>query len=958
MGTPDRGLIGRTAELDGLCDAVAGAAAGSGELILLAGEAGVGKTRLTEALMERTQVTVLRGGADRDATAPHGPIVSALRSLLRTDPQRLDETGPLRAHLALILPELGTPPGESDQATLFEAIRAALAEIGPALIVLDDLHWSDDATLDLLAHLAVPIRELPVLLVGIYRTDEFKGSHSLPRLRTELRRQGALREISLEPLGEEPTAALAEAALGGVASPDLRRTIYERTQGLPFFVEEVGRALRASDLVRDGEQGLELRDGSELPVPDNVRDAILIRVAGLGDAGREAAEAASVVGQAFPLEVVCDLCSEDGVAELLGEGLLEETGEGRAAFRHALVREAIYENVPWLRRRSLHRELAERLSAEGKGSYEVAGHWQAAGEADRARMSLVDAVAEFSAVHAHRDAAAAGRRALELWSADDGANGRLELVERYAVCAELAGDLPEAERAWREACEIHEAQRDIRSVAEGTRRLAGIYALQGERVRATEMRMRSGEAFASAGREEDAAAERLVAAGYLQRRGEHTEAEQLAATAGDEARSAGRVDLEAEALGLQGVARAKRGDQDAGLELANAGLSLALENGLTARAGSLYQCLGTVFESGAEYGAARDAMASALDFCERAGEAEKQRVCRECMAYLLRELGEWTRASELCAELTADGSENPSSGVVADAIRGAILGFRGNTAAGRPLLAEANEIAIRIDLLSMQVDTSGALAMVADADGDVETAASHCRFLLDRWARSEDHHYAVWPLRWASSFFARQGDGEQTRACAEALGKIAAGSGYADALAALAHAVGEAALLDGEVELAARQFGQALELHQGLDIPFERAQISLRAGVALAAAGRREDALDRLADAHRAARKLGAEPLMAAAAAEVAALDESVERRLGSRAAASHEGAGLTRRELEVVRLVADGRKNKEIAEALVISTRTVDMHVRNILSKLDCRSRVEAASRATELGLIEKPVG
>ena len=134
-----------------------------------------------------------------------------------------------------------------------------------------------------------------------------------------------------------------------------------------------------------------------------MRDAILIRVAGPADAGREAAEAASVVGQAFPLEVVCDLCSEDGVAELLGEGLLEETGEGRAAFRHALVREAIYENVPWLRRRSLHRELAERLSAEGKGSDQVAGHWQAAGEADRARMSLVDAVAEFSAVHAHRE---------------------------------------------------------------------------------------------------------------------------------------------------------------------------------------------------------------------------------------------------------------------------------------------------------------------------------------------------------------------------------------------------------------------------------------------------------------------------------------------------------------------------------------------------------------------------
>ena len=136
-------------------------------------------------------------------------------------------------------------------------------------------------------------------------------------------------------------------------------------------------------------------------------------------------------------------------------------------------------------------------------------------------------------------------------------------------------------------------------------------------------------------------------------------------------------------------------------------------------------------------------------------------------------------------------------------------------------------------------------------------------------------------------------------------------------------------------------------------MPFERAQIELRAGVALAATGEREPALERLASAYRTARKLGARPLAAEAAREVAALGESVSRRLGTRAAADADGAGLSRRELEVVRMVAVGRTNPEIAQALFLSRRTVDMHVRNILRKLGCRSRVEATHRAGELGLL-----
>jgi DNA-binding NarL/FixJ family response regulator len=142
---------------------------------------------------------------------------------------------------------------------------------------------------------------------------------------------------------------------------------------------------------------------------------------------------------------------------------------------------------------------------------------------------------------------------------------------------------------------------------------------------------------------------------------------------------------------------------------------------------------------------------------------------------------------------------------------------------------------------------------------------------------------------------------------------------------------------------------RAVALHEDLDIPFERAQIELRAGVALAAAGERELALERLTSAHRLARKLGARPLAAEAAREVSELGGQ----LGSRAAADADGAGLSRRELEVVRLLSVGRTNREIAQERFLSRRTVVMHVRNIQRKLDCRTRVEAAHRAGELGLL-----
>ena len=190
---------------------------------------------------------LLSGAASHSGSVPYGPVVAALRSRLRADAGALAECGPLAAHLAMILPELGEAAPQTDRLTLFEAIRCALsrlAEDQPVLMVLDDLHWSDEATLELLSALAVPLDELSVLVIAAYRSDGLARDHGLRRLRHELRRARRLDELVLEPLELESVAELLAATLDSPPSPSLVRSVHDATQGMPFFVEELAAALR------------------------------------------------------------------------------------------------------------------------------------------------------------------------------------------------------------------------------------------------------------------------------------------------------------------------------------------------------------------------------------------------------------------------------------------------------------------------------------------------------------------------------------------------------------------------------------------------------------------------------------------------------------------------------------------------------------------------------------------
>lgn len=937
-------LVGRRAELAHLRHRLDLAADGAGGIVLISGEAGVGKTRLAGELACSATMPVLQGRAEQGRTAPYAPLVDVLRKLLHARPQAIDGCGPLRPHLAQLMPELGASAPDTDRATLFEAVRCAFAQIERALVVLEDLQWSDEATLELLAALARPLAELPVLVLCTYRSDGLPRRHGIRRLRNDLRRAGHLDEVDLRELDRVETADLLAQILGAKPSASLVGDIHDRTAGVPFFVEELAAAIRVAELLRQGRDGLELVERGDVPLPATIRDAVLIHASELTDAGRRAAEVAAVAGDGFDLRVVAELADEAGLDELLETGLVHEDGAvGR--FRHALTCEALYADIPWTARRRLHLRIAEQLEQSGAPAGEVAPHWTGAREDDRARDALLTAAHDSEAVYAYRDAAEQYRQALDGWADEADPARRATALAAYARCCELAGDLAEAARSWRE---LIVAAPDPGQVARAQRELAAVHELRGEGAAAVKARLAAATAFSSAGRPVDAVAEHIAVANHHQYASRHTEAIALAVRAQEDARGLGRLDLCARAMGIEGMARAKGDDYEAGLEIVRAALGLALEHDLTGASAELYQQLSVVLYHAADYPGAEVALDTAVALCDRHADPELLAVCQSCLAYVLLERGEWPRAVALCRTMLDEGH----AAFVADGVLGAIHAREGKLPSARRLLTGAIARAEQRDHYALSAVGVSALARVAAAEGDDDQAGTHARALLESWRHSEDGHYAVSGVRWAAGFFASRGDRAGANACADGLTRIASSGGHADALAALAFAIGECALLEGDGHTAAEQLGRALELHQTLDMPFERAEIALRAGVALEACGERELALERLTSAHRLARTLGARPLAAAAAAEVEKLGESVRTRLGIRAAADVDGSGLTPRERDVLRLVAVGHTNREIARELVLSQRTVDMHVRNVLRKLDCRSRVEATVRALELGL------
>jgi DNA-binding CsgD family transcriptional regulator len=931
-------MIGRGPELAAFEAACSAVQDGVGKCVLVTGEAGIGKTWLATAALAHAGLSAFGGAARSSVTEPYDSVAQVLRQCLRQAPDVAESCGPLAPYLAPLLPELGPASLDAREATLIEALRRAFAEMasrGPVAVVLDDLHWADEATLLLLPRIAAGLDETPLLLVVIARDEVPGDTHRLRRLRAELRRVCDPVELPLRPLERDDTARLAEAIAHGVLDDDVLAVLHERSHGIPFYVEQLATALAG---------GGRHIDAVAAALPETLLDAVLLRTDALSASARGALERAAVVGQRCDAEQVSDGASGDAVAEALAAGFLVASGPGHLEFRHALVREAIYEAIPWTRRRSLHASVARALEEAGATASERAAHWLGAGEIARARSALTEAAEASASVYAYRDAAKLYERALELGGAAEPV--RFELLERLATCAELAGDLAGSARAWREVIDGRSARGEVENVAEAQHAIGRVLALRGSPERALAAWTAAADAFAACGRLEDAARSRLAAAQIL-----HVGGSLRPALAAIEAAIAGLPegappDLRSRARSLEGVVLGKLGDTPKALASVHEALSEALSAGQPATAATAYQALASVHENAGEHGKASEAFEVAIDYCATTGIEGTRAVCSACLSHVLRQRGEWRRSLALSRTLIENPAADPGSRAIAAAVMSQIHASRGERRLARLRVTEAAPVVRQLRIFGAEMECSWTLARLEVLEGSVDGALEHGRDLLRRWEESEDRHYSLNALGWLAGLFAEHRQEDDLQRVVRALGSIAAENGNREALAMLARALGELARAQGDAEGAVTHFAQAIDLHQELELPHDRAELLVSAAAAARAAGRDDQAREWLAEASTKARRLGARPLLAMAERALAELGAG-----GSQAAAS---AGLTPRQLQIIRRVADGRTNREIATELYLSVRTVDMHVRHSLIALGCRSRIDAARKASGLGLLE----
>jgi len=949
-------IIGRErekTELDKFFDATRN---GNGNLLLIAGEAGMGKTVLAEEMITQSGLSVYTGRSSETVTPPYGPVTALLRDYLGQSGTKKIDCGKLTPYLYYLLPELGNRSKHPDADTLIETIITALEYINhnkPTVLFLDDLHWADNATLHLLPVIAERFRDTPVLILGTYRSDEIPRGHQLRRMRNDLRRRRLLQEISLDHFQRDETAMLIERSIGGTPAPALTDLIYEKTLGVPLFVEELAGVLSAHHRLQSSNGGLTLPEGEHIPIPENIRDAVFLRLDGLSEDGRKLLEIAAVAGIEFGFDLLTKVTgSDEGLTELLDRNWIVEVSPGRGAFRHGLMREAVYHEIIWSRRRTLHRRIAEILETSGTPPEHTAEHWLAANEVHKARRALLVTAERSCELHAYRDAARAAHRALENWHEGEEEELRTQTLERLAQCAQLSGQLADAVRTLRELVESPLVRQNTRRFAEAERSLATVYGLQGAWEQYLSARTAAADAFEKAGAYGEAAAELLAAATRNFGMANTQAAINLCDKTLDLAVRTGRYDLQARTLALKGNILSAAGKQEEGIDTVHEGLSLALHHNLPDAASEAYKRLGDSLETASDFTGASKAYHSAYNFCVSQGNDTLAQLCLGCMAYVLQRTGDWKQCTELCESVINDQKALPGSLSIAYCVLAFVQAYRGMLKQARKNLKKSQEIARSINIENIIMGCAEGLALVDEYEGKDPSAVENYLKILKMRETMDDNHYAVPALCSGVMYFSIRNMEKEATLCAKALAEMARNSGNTENLGALAFALGETALLHKNFDEAIRQFQQASDHFEKLEVKVEWLKAEFRLGVAYSRVNDTDNAVAHLRNAYQLARSLGCRPLASQITNELNALGETVDERRSPEAASRAVRSGLTRRQTEILNLITNGLTNKEIAAKLYLSPRTVEMHVANILDRLNCRSRIEAVRKAEEMGV------
>ncbi|WP_309064857.1 ATP-binding protein [Microbacterium sp.] len=950
-------MVGRDAELSLLGDALRRAAAGETASVLVAGEAGIGKTRLLRefrTVAERSAAVFTGWCVDYGATpAPYAPLPSILRGVLTAlGDDGAEAAGPARAALRLLIPELGP----ADRAAVSpDALREAIANLleaaaerRPVVVLVEDLHWADDATLAMLSFLLRALSGHRVLFVLTCRVDEVRRGGGVRAFLVEAERARLLERVTLRRLDPVAVRAMVEALNGPTDDTGFARLL-ERSEGVPFFIEELScNALG--------------------PLPESLRDLLLARFDRLGEDAKRVVRTVSGSDAPVPHELLAGVAGlpderlDDGIREAAAASILAVRPDDSYGFRHALLREAVHDDLLPGERARLHRAYAEALEAAATADpascleSALAYHWHQAHDAPRALSAAIAAMERAKASYAFSTAARFGELALELWdqvpsAAEAAGVDRVTLLLRLGSILRNAGDgerslavvdlaLAEVEPKTVEPRLHARLLRDKALYLQNLGRpgsaellcqaLDRMDGVDDDRLRATLLNLLGGR--------------RMVAA----------QLEEAIATADEAYRIAERIGDDAQmsvAANTRGSARVHLGDVEGGLTDFRLAWERAADD--TARLRYHVNYSDILHHLGRHREAVRIAEEGIAHARTLGVERTSGSLLTQNLAEPLLQLGEVDRAEELLAkDLTFRTHRIFRVYTMATRIR--LLAWRGRLDEARGLLDEWRPTMLGIAPLERQVEYSliaTELTLRLNA-GDAHGAAEIVRGLVQRGGPLHaqgprlllESAWAVAALRAASSIAA----GAETEADA---GELAAG------IAALwastppgqrpdGWGVLLTALLDGEVDA----LRTAVPVADADDMPAAyRVVVRLELARRLVRGDRagRAEAASVLADAALIAAQIGHVRL----AQDVDALATAS----GVRAEQHPSGVNeLTAREAQVLELLAEGLSNRQISERLFISVKTVSVHVSAILRKLGASSRSEAAARHRARALVQ----
>jgi DNA-binding CsgD family transcriptional regulator len=860
-------LLERGALLLELSGLLGEASDGHGRLVFLGGEAGIGKTSLVRRFGEiaRERAPLLVGACDPLSTPrPLAPLLDLVDRL---------PGGSLRL-------------AEAKEQLFRDVLAALAASPRPLVLVFEDVHWADEATLDLLRFLARRIEQQRALLLATFRDDEVGDRHPLRRVLGDVATAPGVRRLSLAPLSLAAVRRLAEGSRLDAEA------LFRHTGGNPFFVTEI--------LAAGGER-----------IPPTVRDAVLARAARLPERARAVLEAAAVIGFRSEPWLLAELADGDAAAiEACAESGMLTVQHDAYAFRHELAREAVLGSIAPLRRAELNRRALQALRSATDAPPEMARlahHAEAAGGA-AAVLEYAPAAAErAAAASAHREAAAQYARALRF------AHGlpereRLALMERYAFECGVTSEYDEAIRVTHEVIRIAHALGDRHREGAALGALAGSLVSSGRNAEAEAASRAAIELLETLPPSPELAEAYVAQASLRMLNRDGAEAIGWAEKALVVAERAGYPQIRIQAYGRLGAAKLISDDASGDADLHRV-IELAAETGQHWHAANAYGNLGSGWGEWHDFVRADGYLQQGIDYATEYEIETNLYYMLAWQALVHLHLGRWAEAGETARGVLARPSASAICRIMALLALGRLQLRRGEADASAAL-DEALALALPTATLQRLAPIRCARAEAAWLAGDLERVREEASAALALSLEKRHPWFAGELLGW----MARAGE------------VVEAPEWIAPPFA---------------LQLAGRWVEAAAEW-QRRGCPYE-------AAAALAESGGVDELRAALADFER----LGARP---AAQRTAQRLRELGVRRIprGPRPATRSHPAGLTRREAEIVQLLAEGLRNQEIATRLFLSPKTVDHHVSRVLAKLDVPSRGAAVHEAARRGLLQ----